>query len=174
MKQTRLVKFIYTIYLQKSTLHASLAGSVHFSAAYNMSQSGLRTGSSLEEEQPIYSQFDSKGWVVGLRDYVTSMKDQYPAEDHPSEAWLSQSLKMISLDQGRMVTSAPKQGTSGVSGQKSGTASAASSQLSAMQRNLAVTSAGVANLELSSKLAHQTQQLKDKTFRVHAFRNKAA
>ena len=54
---------------------------------------------------------------------------------------------MISLDQGRTVASAPKQGTSGVGGQKSGgPALAASSQLSAMQRNLAVTTAGVANL----------------------------
>ena len=43
-----------------------------------------------------------------------------------------------------------------------------------MQRNLDVTTAGVANLELSSKLAHQTQRLKDKMFRVHAFSNKAA
>ena len=41
-----------------------------------------------------------------------------------------------------------------------------------MQQNLDVTTSGVANLELSSKLAHQ--QLKDKTFRVHAFSNKAA
>merc|ERR1712041_16329 len=55
-----------------------------------------------------------------------------------------------------------------------GPALAASSQLSAMQRNLDVTTSGVANLELSSKLAHQSQRLKDKTFRVHAFSNKAA
>ena len=88
---------------------------------------------------------------------------------------MSQGFKMISLDQVRTVTYDPKQGTSGVGGQKSGgPASAASSQLSAMQRNLDVTTAGVANLELSSKSAHQTQRLKDKTFRVHAFSNKAA
>ena len=81
---------------------------------------------------------------------------------------------MILLDQGRTVASTPKQGTSSVSGQKSeGPASAASSQLSAMQRNLDVTTACVANLELSSKSAHQSQGLKDKTFRVHAFSNKA-
>ena len=80
---------------------------------------------------------------------------------------------MISLDQGRTVASTPKQGTSGVGGQKSG-GPPASSQLSAMQRNPAVMTAGVANLQLSSKSAHQTQWLKDKTFRVHAFGNKAA
>ena len=43
-----------------------------------------------------------------------------------------------------------------------------------MQRNLDVTTSGVANLELSSKSAHQSQWLKDKTFTVHAFSNKAA
>ena len=75
MNRTRLVKFIYTTYLQKSTLH-SLAGRVLFSAAYNMSQSGLGTGGSSEEDRrPICGQFDSEGWVVGLHDYVTSMKD---------------------------------------------------------------------------------------------------
>ena len=126
-----------------------------------MSQSGLGSGSSLEDDKwpkIFYGQFDSEGWVAGLCDYVTSMKDRFPAEDHPSEDWLSQGFEMILLDQGRMVASTPKQGTSSVSGQKSeGPASAASSQLSAMQRNLDVTTSGVANLELSSKSVHQSQ-----------------
>ena len=87
---------------------------------------------------------------------------------------MSKGFEMILLDQGRTVTSTPKQGTSSVGGQKSGgPASAASSQQSTMQRNLDVTTSGVANLELSSKSAHQSQRLKDKTFRVHAFSNKA-
>ena len=43
-----------------------------------------------------------------------------------------------------------------------------------MKQNLDVTTSGVANWELSSKSAHQSQRLKDKTFRVHAFSNKAA
>ena len=105
-----------------------------------MSQSGLGTGSSLEDDKRpkiFYGQFDSEGWVTGVREYVTSMKDKFPAEDHPSENWLSQGFKMISLDQGRTVASTPKQGTSSVDGQKSeGLALAASSQLSVMQRNL--------------------------------------
>ena len=81
---------------------------------------------------------------------------------------------MISLDQGRTVASAPKQGTCSVGGQKSGEpASAASSQQSTMQRNLEVTTSGVANLELSSRSVHQSQWLKDKMFRLQAFSNKA-
>ena len=138
-----------------------------------MSQSGLGIGGSSEDDRrPIYGQFDSEGWVVGLRDYVTSMKDRHPEDpDHPSEDWLSQGLKMILLDQGRTVTSAPKQGTSGVGGQTSG--GTASSQQSTMQWNLAATTTGVANLQLGLKTVHQTQRLKDKTFRVHAFSNKA-
>ena len=130
--------------------------------AYNMSQSGLRSGSSLEDDKRpkiFYGQFDSEGWVAGLCDYVTLMKDRFPAEDHPSEDWLSQGFKMISLDQGRMVASAPKQGTSGVGGQTSG--GPASSQQSSMQRNQAAMTTGVANLQLGSKTAHQTQRLKD-------------
>ena len=43
-----------------------------------------------------------------------------------------------------------------------------------MQRNLAATMTGVANLWLGSKTAHLTQWLKDKPFRVGAFSNKAA
>ena len=100
-----------------------------------------------------------------MRYYVNSMKDRCPDEDHPDEEWLSQGFEMISLDQERTVATAPKQGTPGVGGQESGgPSSAASSQLSAMQRNLDVTTSGVANLELSSKSAHQSQQLKDRTF----------
>ena len=175
MKQTILVKFIYTNYLKKSTLHASLfLGRVRIvvylstCSTYSMSQSGLGSGSSLEDDRRpkiFYGQVDSKGWVTGLRDYVNSMKDRCPAEDHPSEEWLSQGSEMISLDQRRTVANAPKQGTSSVGGQRSGgPASAASSQLSAMQRNLDVTTSGVANIELSSRLAHQSQRIKDRTF----------
>ena len=173
MKRTRLVKFIYTIYLQKSTLH-SLAGRVRFSAAYNMSQSDLGTGGpSGEDEPPIIGHFHPKGFVCGLRDYITSMKDRHSEDpDHPPGDWLSQGFEIILLDQGRTVTSAPKQGTNGVGGQKSG--GPASSQQSTMQQNLDATTTGVANLQLGLKTAHQTQWLKDKTFRVHASSNKAA
>ena len=43
-----------------------------------------------------------------------------------------------------------------------------------MQRKLAATITGVANLWFGPKTANQTQRNKDKTFRVHAFSNKAA
>ena len=43
-----------------------------------------------------------------------------------------------------------------------------------MQRNLAATTTGVANLRLGSKKGHLTQRLKDKPIRVGAFSNKAA
>ena len=85
---------------------------------------------------------------------------------------MSQGIEMILLEQGRTVTSAPKQGTFSVGGQKAG--GPASSQQSPMQRKLAATTTGVANLWLGPKTAHQTQWTKDKTFRVHAFSNKAA
>ena len=139
-----------------------------------MSQSSFGTGGpSEEDERPIIGHFDSKDFVCGLRDYVTSMKDCYPDDpEHPSEDWLSQGIEMILLEQGRTVTSAPKQGTFSVGGQKAG--GPASSQQSPMQRKLAAMTTGVANLWLGSKMAHQTQRTKDKTFRVHAFSNKAA
>ena len=167
MKRTRLVKFIYKIYLQKSTLHALLAWDVSvlwsilstfFGIQHVSKWSQIR--SSLEDDRPLFNNghVDSKGWVAGLRDYVTAMKDRFPAEDHPTEDWLSKGFEMISLDQGRKVPSTPKQGTSSVGGQKSGgPASAASSQMSAMQRNLDVMTSGVANRELSSKSVHQSQ-----------------
>ena len=139
-----------------------------------MSQSGLGTGGpSGEDKRPIVGHFDSKDFVCGLCDYVTSMKDRHPEDpDHPPEDWLSQGIEMILLDQGRTVTSAPKQGTFSVGGQTAG--GPASSQQSPMQWKLAATTTGVANLRLGSKTAHQTQRTKDKTFRVHAFSNKAA
>ena len=91
-----------------------------------MSQSGLRPGSSCEDDgQPILrtlqdGQTDSMDWITGLRDYVNSMKERCPGEYHPDEEWLSKGFAMISLDWERTVTTAPKQGTSGVSGQVSG------------------------------------------------------
>ena len=116
---------------------------------------------------------DSEDFVCGLRDYVTSMKDLHPDDPgHPSDDWLTRGFEMILLDQGRKVTSAPKQGTPGVRGPTA--EGSASSQQSPMQWKLAATTTGVANLRLGSKTAHLTQRLKDKTFRVHAFSNKAA
>ena len=74
-----------------------------------------------------------------------------------------------------MVASAPKQGTSSASGSKAvRSASAASSQRATMQRNLEVMTSGVANLELSSGPAQQSQRIKDRPFRVQAFSNKVA
>ena len=75
-----------------------------------MSQSGPRSGSSLEDDRPLFNNgfVDTKGWVDGLRDYITAMKDRFPAEDHPNDDWLSKGFKMISLDHGRTVASAPK------------------------------------------------------------------
>ena len=103
------------------------------------------------------------------------MKDRCPDDYHPDEEWLSQGFEMISLDQERTVTTTPKQGSSAVSGQGSGEpVSTVSSQLSAMQRNLGVRTSGVANTEPSSQSAHQGQHIKDRTFCVHAFSNKAA
>ena len=103
------------------------------------------------------------------------MKERCPGKYHPDEEWLSSGFVMILLDWERTVATAPEQGTSGVDGQVSGgPASAASRPLAAMQRNLDVTTSGVANLELSSKSVHQSQRIKDRTFHVHAFSNKAA
>ena len=83
------------------------------------------------------------------------MKERCPGEYHPDEECLSKGFVMISLDRERTVATAPKQGTSGVGGQVSGgPALAASRPLTAMQRNLDVTTSDVANLELSSKSAH--------------------
>ena len=82
---------------------------------------------------------------------------------------------MISLDRERTVTTNSLQGTSGVGGQVSGgPASAAPRSLAAMQRNLDVTTSGVANLGLSSRSAHLNQRTKDRLFRVQSFSNKAA
>ena len=85
------------------------------------------------------------------------MKERCPGKYHPDKEWLSKGFAMISLDREWMVATAPKQGTSGVGGQVSGgPASAASRPLAPMQRNLDVMTSGVANLELSSKSAHQS------------------
>merc|ERR1711895_386472 len=43
-----------------------------------------------------------------------------------------------------------------------------------MQQNLDVTTSGVANLGLSSRMAHHNQWTKDRLFRVQSFSNKAA
>ena len=51
---------------------------------------------------------------------------------------------------------------------------AAPRSLAAMQRNLDVTTSGVANLGLSSRSAHLNQRTKDRLFRVQSFSNKAA
>ena len=93
------------------------------------------------------------------------MKERCPGEYHPDEEWLSKGFAMILLDWERTVATAPKQGTSGVGGQVSGgPASAASRPLAAMQRNLDVTTSGVANLGLGSKTVHLSQRNKDRLF----------
>ena len=96
-----------------------------------MSESGTAPGNSWADERPLFNAgfVNTQGWAKGLRDYIATMKDCFPAEDHPSEGWLSKGFEMISLDQERAVTSAPKQGTSSASGSKAlRSASAASSQ----------------------------------------------
>ena len=132
-----------------------------------MSQSGHRPGSSKgDDERPILSSFwdsqtDSEDWITGLCDYVTTMREHYPGKNHPDEAWLSKGFARISLDRERTVATNSLQGASGVGGQVSGgPASAAPRSLAAMQRNLDVTTSGVANLGLSSRSAHLNQQTK--------------
>ena len=139
-----------------------------------MSPSGLSTGSPRENDGRLIltGQTDSKGWITSLKDYVNSMKEGCPDENHPNEEWLSAGFAMILLDQERTVTTPPKQGSLAVTGQGSG--DSVSSQLSGMQRRLDVRTSGVANSELVSQPAHQNQRTKDRTFRVHAFSNKAA
>ena len=147
-----------------------------------MSQSGPRSGSSLDgDERPVLSAFrdsrsESKDWITGLRDYVATMRELYPGEDHPDEEWMSKGFAMISLDQGREVTTNSLQGASGIGGQVPavGSASAPPRSLSAMQRNLDVATSGVASLGLSPRPAHSSQRVKDRLFRVESFSNKAA
>ena len=62
---------------------------------------------------------DSEDWITGLRDYVKTMREHYPGENHPGEAWLSKGFAMISLDRERTVATNSQQGTSGVGGQVS-------------------------------------------------------
>ena len=103
------------------------------------------------------------------------MRELYPGKNHPKEDWLSKGFAMISLGQGREVATNSLQGVSGIGGQVSGgPATAAPRSLSAMQRNLDVTTSGVASLGLSSRPAHLTQRHKDWLFRVQSFSNKAA
>ena len=88
--------------------------------AYNMFESGPAPGSSWADERPLFNAgfVNTQGWAEGLRDYIATMKDCFPAEDHPSEGWLSKGFELISLDWERAVASAPKQGTSSTSGSK--------------------------------------------------------
>ena len=105
-----------------------------------MSQSGPRSGSSLDgDERPVLSAFrdsrlESKDWITGLCDYVATMRELYPGEKHPDEEWMSKGFAMISLDQGREVTTNSLQGVCGISGQVPavGSASASPRSLSAM------------------------------------------
>ena len=147
-----------------------------------MSQSGPRSGSSLDgDERPVLSAFrdsrsESKDWITGLRDYVATMRELYPGEKHPDEEWMSKGFAMISLDQGREVTTNSLQGVCGIGGQVPavGSASASPRSLSAMQRNLDDATSGVASLGLSPRPAHSSQRVKDRLFRVESFSNKAA
>ena len=46
-------------------------------SAYNMSESGTRSGSFLEDDRPLFNNgfVDTKGWADGLWDYIATMKD---------------------------------------------------------------------------------------------------
>ena len=100
--------FIYTKLFTESALHTArdvvslLWFKSHFFSVQTMSQSGHRPGSSNEEdERPILRSFqdgqmDSEDWITGLRDYVTTMREHYPGENHPDEQWLSKGFAMIS------------------------------------------------------------------------------
>ena len=153
-----------------------------FSTFKIMLHQGPRSGSSLSnDERPILSAFwDSRlefeTWVTGLNDYVNTMRELYPGEDHPGADWLAKGFAMISLGQGREVTTESLQGVSGIGGQVPavGEASASPRSLSAMQRNLDVATSRVASLGLSSRPAHSSQRVKDRLFRVQSFSNKAA
>ena len=117
------------------------------------------------DERPIVGRVDSGDFVCGLCDYVTSMKELHPDDPrHPTDDWLNQGFAMILLDQAREVTSAPEQGTPSVGGPTA--RGSASSQKFSMQRNLAATTTGVANLRFGLKTVHLIQWLKDKPFRV--------
>ena len=89
-----------------------------------MSQTGLRPGSSDGEDgRPILrtlqdGQTDSMDWITGLRDYVNSMKERCPGENHPDEEWLSKGFAMILLDRERKVTTAKTAGGDGNSKSK--------------------------------------------------------
>ena len=91
-----------------------------------MSQSGTRSGgSSGEDERPTNRRFNSKDWVGSLHDYLTSTTDRHPGDpSHPSGDWFGQGVEMAALDQGRAVTSTPKQGilknANGAGGQRIG------------------------------------------------------
>ena len=88
-----------------------------------MSQQGPRSGSSLsDDERPILSAFQNsrsefESWVTGLNDYVNTMRELYPGEDHPGAGWLAKGIAMISLGQGREVATESLQGVSGIGGQ---------------------------------------------------------
>merc|ERR1711873_60851 len=117
-----------------------------------------------------------EGWITGLSDYVNTMRELYPDEDHPGTDWLAKGIAMISLGQGREGATESLQGVSGIGGQVPavGEASASPRSLSAMQRNLDVATSGVASLGLSSRLAPSSQQVKDRLFQVQSFSNKVA
>ena len=79
---------------------------------------------------------------------------------------------MISLDQVQKVASTPEQGTPSAGGKKAG--GSPPSQKFTTQRDLVAATTRVSNLRLRSETALQTQRLKDRPFRVHAFNDKAA
>ena len=146
-----------------------------------MSQSGSRTGSSLnKDDRPILSTFQDRSlefgsWRTGLSDYVGQMRKLCPGADHPDEGWLNKGFAMISLDQGKEVTTQDLQGAVGIGGQvPEGRAQAPPRSLPAMQRNLDVATSGVASLGLSSRLAPSSQRVKDRLFRVQSFSNRNA
>ena len=98
--------FIYRVY---STRHHWLDVSVFGVQTCLKVVLDLR-GSSGEDERPTTGRFNSEDWVGSLHDYLTSATDRHPGDlNHPSGDWFGQGVELAALDQGRAVTSTPKQ-----------------------------------------------------------------
>ena len=60
-----------------------------------MSKSGSGSVVSLDE-LPVMGRPDSKDYILGLRDYVTSMKELVPGDPrHPTDDWLNRGLQLF-------------------------------------------------------------------------------
>ena len=72
-----------------------------------MSQSGAVPGGSSEEDEYPNGCFNFEDWVGGLHDYLTTLSLRHPED---ASHLVDPGVEMADLDQGRTVTSTPKQG----------------------------------------------------------------